>query len=130
MLIGKKNQKVIETIIGKQTVIEGKIKTPTSLRVDGKVYGEIECDGDVFIGKKGYVEPSIRAKNVIIAGEVKAEINTKEKVHIHSCGTLSGTVTSNGIIIDDGGTFNGNSKIRSAESKKDKKVEPIKQVDQ
>ncbi|MBU5593769.1 polymer-forming cytoskeletal protein [Amphibacillus sp. MSJ-3] len=131
MLKGKKDHKVIETIIGKETVIEGKIKLPTSLRIDGKVYGDIECEGDVIIGKKGYVEPAIQAKNVIIAGEAKGEIKTSQKVHIHSCGVLSGNISSEGIIIDEGGVFNGNSSI-NIPTKKSKKnnVEPISKANQ
>ncbi|WP_440897691.1 bactofilin family protein [Amphibacillus sp. Q70] len=128
MLKEKKNSKVVETIIGKETTIEGKIKLPTSLRIDGKVYGEIECEGDVTIGKKGYVEPAIQAKNVIIAGEVKGEVKTSQKVHVHSCGTLSGNITSEGIIIDEGGIFNGSSSVKSPAKEKKSKVEPLTQA--
>ncbi|MFS0673670.1 bactofilin family protein [Ornithinibacillus sp. 179-J 7C1 HS] len=117
----KKNEKVIETIIGAETVIEGKITLPTSLRVDGKIIGEIECSGDVFIGQDAHVEPKIKAKNVVIAGEVKGEVETTEKIQIEAKGTLNGTATSRGIIIEDGGVFNGNSVILDAEEKGRKK---------
>lgn len=117
MFKGKKNEKVIDTIIGKETIIEGKIKLPTSLRVDGKIYGEVDCSGDVFIGKTGYVEPTIKAKNVIIAGEVKGDVYTTEKVHIQSSGTLTGSATTNGIIVDENGTFNGKSTIEQKDQK-------------
>ncbi|GGM27802.1 hypothetical protein GCM10011351_12110 [Paraliobacillus quinghaiensis] len=117
MLKGKKSEKVIDTIIGKETVIEGKIKLPTSLRVDGKIYGEVDCSGDVFIGKSGYVEPTIKAKNITIAGEVKGDIYTSEKVYIQPNGSLTGSATSKGIIVEDGGVFNGKSTIEIKDSK-------------
>lgn len=113
----KKMEKVIETIIGSETVIEGKITLPTSLRVDGKILGEIECSGDVYIGQNAYVEPSIKAKNIVIAGEVKGDIETSEKIHIEAKGKLTGTATSRGIIIEDGGIFNGNSVIVDSDEK-------------
>jgi cytoskeletal protein CcmA (bactofilin family) len=112
-----KNEKIVETIIGTETVIEGNIKLPTSLRIDGKVYGEIDCSGDIFIGKDGYVEPTIKAKNVVIAGEVKGDLFTSEKVHIQPCGKLTGSATTQGIIIDDGGIFNGKSTIEQSDHK-------------
>lgn len=128
MLNSKKNEKVIDTIIGKDTVIEGNIKLTTSLRIDGKVHGDIECSGDVFIGKDGFSEPSIKAKNVIVAGEAKGDIHTTQNVHIQAKGALTGNVTSSSIIIDEGGIFNGNSTTRAAEDKVSKrKVEPANQ---
>lgn len=122
----KRKQKKFETIIGKDTIIEGNIKLPTSLRVEGKVYGNIESDGNVIIGKNGYAEPSIDAKNLIIAGEVKGDFKTKEKIHIYSCGKVSGTITSKGIIIEDGGVFNGNSTIDSSEAKRKQTSQSLK----
>ncbi|MFD2045688.1 polymer-forming cytoskeletal protein [Ornithinibacillus salinisoli] len=132
MLKGNKNEKIIETIIGTETVIEGKIKLPTSLRIDGKVHGEVDCSGDVFIGKDGYVEPVVKAKNIVIAGEVKGDVITTEKIHVQPSGKLTGSATSKGIIIEDGGVFNGNSTIEEVESKskqkKNKTEEPKKEV--
>lgn len=117
----KKSEKIVETIIGKETIIEGKIKLPTSLRIDGKIYGEVDCKGDIFIGKDGYVEPSIKAKNIIIAGVVKGDLYTTEKVHVQPGGKLTGSATTKGLIIEPGGIFNGNSTIDQGEKKEQKK---------
>lgn len=126
MMSKKKEEKIIQTIIGSEAIIEGKITLPTSLRVDGKIIGEIECNGDVYIGKDAYVEPSIKAKNVIIAGVVKGQVETTEKIQIDSNGKLDGSATSRGMIIEDGGVFNGNSVILEVEEKgKKKKVEKV-----
>lgn len=113
----KRKHKVIETIIGKETIIEGKIKLPTSLRIDGKVYGEIECEGNVYIGKSGYTEPAIKAKNVIVAGEANGVIKATEKVQIHTKGKIAGDIHSQGLIIEDGGVFNGGSTILTPNKK-------------
>ncbi|MFD1039300.1 polymer-forming cytoskeletal protein [Virgibacillus byunsanensis] len=115
----EKKEKMVETIIGPETVIEGKIKLPTSLRIDGKIYGEVECQGDIFIGKDGYVEPTIKAKNINIAGEVRGDLYTTEKVYVQPKGKLIGSATSKGIVIDDGGIFSGESTI--VEDEKDVK---------
>ncbi len=113
----EKKQTIVDTIIGQGTIIEGKVKHPSSLRIDGKIYGEVECAGDVFIGKDGYVEPTIKGKNIIIAGEVNGDLYTSEKVHVQPSGKLSGSATTKGIIIDDGGVFNGESTIQDNDNK-------------
>ncbi|GAA4079596.1 polymer-forming cytoskeletal protein [Amphibacillus indicireducens] len=127
MFSRKKKHKVLETIIGKDTIIEGKIKLPTSLRIDGKVYGAIECEGNVYIGKSGYTEPAIQAKNVIVAGEANGEIKTSEKIQIHASGKITGKIVTEGLVIEEGGIFNGNSTIHTPNRKT--KPEPIKIAD-
>ena|SRR5690625_2358000 len=112
------NEKTIDTIIGPATIIEGNITHPKSLRIDGKIIGEVHCEGDVFIGKTGYVEPLVNARNLNIAGEINGDVTTIEKVHLMATGRLSGSVTSKGIIIDEGGVFNGKSVIKN-------EVEPL-----
>ncbi|WP_156291054.1 bactofilin family protein [Oceanobacillus salinisoli] len=117
MKLKERKDKIIDTIIGQGTVIEGKINHPSSLRIDGKVYGEVECTGDIYIGKDGYVEPMIKGKNIYIAGEVKGELFTTEKLHVQASGKLSGSATTKGMIIDDGGVFNGDSKVVENDNK-------------
>lgn len=112
-----KNVKKIETIIGAGTIIEGKIKHETSIRVDGKIYGEVDCSGDIYVGKEGYIDSTIKGKNLIVAGEVKGDVRTSEKIHIQPDGKVTGNVTTQGLIIEDGGIFNGQSTIEHPEPK-------------
>src|SRR5690625_3971182 len=108
---GSKKQDTIDTMISPMTVIEGKITHPKSLRIDGKLIGEVHCEGDVYIGKEGITEPLIKANNLFISGEANGDIVVNGKVHVKSTGKLNGSITSKGIIIDEGGVFTGNSKI-------------------
>lgn len=110
-----KKQDTIDTIISSMTVIEGKVTHPKSLRIDGKLIGEVHCEGDVYIGKEGLAELLIKANNLIVSGEANGDIFVKGKVHIKSTGKLNGSITSKGIIIDEGGVFTGNSKISNNE---------------
>ncbi|GAE31407.1 bactofilin family protein [Halalkalibacter hemicellulosilyticus] len=103
--------KVFDTVIGADTTIEGTIKTQTSLRVEGKILGGVECEGDVIVGKDGLVEPSISARNVIIAGTIKGKLHATEKLQIQAGGSFSGKAQMNGMIIEDGARFNGESQM-------------------
>lgn len=124
----EKRKRTVDTLIASSTTIEGKITHPKSLRIDGKVNGEIDCEGDVHIGKSGKVEPVIRAKNLYIAGKVKGDVYVTEKVHLMETGKLSGNVTSNGIIIDDGGQFVGNSDMQATKKKDQKNNSKLKRA--
>lgn len=107
----------ISTIIGEGTIFEGKIKLKSSIRVDGKVYGEISSEGDVTIGKNGYAENAIKARNLYIAGKVKADVDVLEKLHILETGYLEGVASLNTIVIEENGQFHGTSKMKSVKDK-------------
>ncbi|GAA0338293.1 hypothetical protein GCM10008967_30710 [Bacillus carboniphilus] len=123
-----KNVKIIDTIIGVGTIIEGNVKHETSIRVDGKIYGEVDCAGDIYIGKEGYIESTIKGKNIIVAGEINGNICTTGKIHIQPDGKVTGNVTTQGLIIEDGGIFNGQSTIEQAQSKTKTKNTPKKEA--
>lgn|SRR5690554_5272167 len=115
----EKQLQQVDTVISTGTVIEGKIVHETSLRIDGKIYGEIKCEGDVYIGTSGFAEEKISAKNIFISGEVKGELIATNKIHIKQTGKVSGDVQCDGLTIDEGGIFNGNSTIRGSETEEE-----------
>lgn len=120
MFSKKKNEQQlseIATIIGERTVIEGKVNLNSSIRIDGKIYGEIHCDGDVTVGKSGYVEDKIHARNLIVAGTVKADVDIDEKLHILESGYFEGFASMNCFIVDENGRFHGTSEMKNITEK-------------
>lgn len=108
----------VETIIGKETVIQGDIKSKGSLRVEGEVKGAMEIEGNVFIGRDGRIEADILSENIIVAGSVQADIKSKGKLKILSQGKVVGDIEVSHLIIDEGGSFIGHSKRYEDDEKK------------
>lgn len=104
------------TIIGEETSVEGTLNVNSSVRIDGKVYGEIKCTGDVTIGKDGYVENTITARNLLIAGKVKGNAKVENKIHIYDTGHFEGSVEMSVIIIDENGFFQGESRMKGPDN--------------
>jgi len=75
--------------------------------------------GDVIIGEKGHVESSIKGRNIIIAGSINGSLISTEKLHIQSTGKFSGSAQINSIVIDEGGSYQGESKMNKAEEAKE-----------
>ncbi len=80
----------METYIGQDTRIEGKIVTSGSLRIDGEVDGDIQGEGDVVIGETGHVRAGIKAVNLIIAGEVSGEARVSGRLELFATGRMYG----------------------------------------
>jgi cytoskeletal protein CcmA (bactofilin family) len=111
-MLGNKNKtnlKTTDTLVGECTICEGKIISETSLRIEGQMNGEIECEGDITIGENAVVQSSIHARDVILAGKVNGNIHTKGKLTVMSTGVLIGNIDVRSFVIQEGGIFQGSS---------------------
>ncbi len=104
--------------IGKAVRVVGQIFTKEDLYVDGDVEGTIESqENKVTIGPNGRVQASIRAREVIILGQVQGNVETSDKVDIRKDAKLVGDITTSRISIEDGALFKGSIDIKKAEPK-------------
>jgi len=104
--------------IGKAVKVVGQIFTKEDLYVDGDVEGTIESqDNKVTIGPNGRVQASIKARDVIILGQVQGNVETSDKVDIRKDAKLVGDIVTSRISIEDGALFKGSIDIKKAEPK-------------
>lgn len=96
-----------DTFIGEGTIIEGKIVTTASLRIEGTVAGDIECAGDVTVGARGNVKSNIAARNIYNAGTIEGSIAAKGKIAISSKGRVFGNISAASLHISEGAVFRG-----------------------
>jgi cytoskeletal protein CcmA (bactofilin family) len=102
-----------QATIGKSLVIKGELTGSESLYIDGKVEGAITLAGNrVTIGRNGQVSANISAREVVVLGKVKGNINATDRVDIRADGALTGDVIAQRISIEDGAFFKGGIDIR------------------
>lgn len=102
------------TIVGQGAKLEGKIVSAGSLRIDGQITGTIDADGDVALTSGSTVEADISAASVSVAGRFKGDITVKGKAEIARGGRVDGNITSKSLVIQEGATFNGTSRMDAA----------------
>lgn len=104
--------------VGKSVRIIGQIFTKEDLYVDGDVEGTIESlENKVTVGPNGRVQASIKAREVIILGQVQGNVETSDKVDLRKDAKLVGDITTARISIEDGAVFKGSIDIRKPEPK-------------
>jgi cytoskeletal protein CcmA (bactofilin family) len=106
-----------KAIIGASMHIKGEIRSDEELMVDGEVEGVVESGSLLTIGRNGKVRANIRAREVVIFGSVKGNIEAIEKLAIREQGSLVGDIKTAGISIDDGAYFKGSIDISRPEPK-------------
>jgi len=97
--------------------IKGEIRAREELLVDGEVEGLLESHSLLTVGPNGKVKANIKAREVVIYGSVKGNVEVTEKIAIREQGSLVGDIKSAGISIDDGAYFKGSIDIVRPEPK-------------
>jgi cytoskeletal protein CcmA (bactofilin family) len=97
------------TVVGQGASLEGTVVSTGSLRIDGRVTGKINADGDVVLSSHSQVEADISAQNVTIAGRFKGNIVAKGTAELARGGRVEGNVTSKSLMVAEGAFFSGQS---------------------
>lgn len=98
---------LMNTIIGKDTMINGTIEVKGALRIDGSVKGKIICSDCVTIGATGVVEAEIEAATAIIAGRMIGNVKTTDKIELQAKCEVEGDLKTKSLVIEQGAVFCG-----------------------
>ena len=96
----------ISTLISEGSVIEGSIKAPAFVRIDGQVNGDLTIDEGLILGEKGLVQGNIVTKEMIVYGNVTGNINT-QSLEIKHTGKITGDIVTATLQVEAGGVYNG-----------------------
>jgi len=103
----KKKSDNLDAIIGMDTCLEGDIKSSDSLRVDGKVKGNMVVEGYVIIGKGAKIEGDIECNCANVSGKVTGNITAKNELSLHSESVIIGDIKTKNLLIETGAVFDG-----------------------
>jgi cytoskeletal protein CcmA (bactofilin family) len=114
------------TSVDASSEVEGRLRSKQTLRIDGRVKGEIECEKTVLVGETARVSASISADEVQIAGTVEGDIAARRKITLLRTAVVSGDLTTPGIVIEEGAKLKGRIVIGSDAGAVDTAVESEK----
>jgi len=95
------------TVIGETLRIQGTLTSNEEIVVNGELSGQLQMNHRLTIGAKGKVDAGVQAKEVIIAGSVKGNVDAVERITLRAGANLVGDVKTAGIVIEDGAYFKG-----------------------
>lgn len=107
----------ITTLLGRGSEFEGKLTFEGTVRIDGKLKGQVFSDDVLIIGEGAYVEAEIDIGEVIIQGNVVGNIRASRGIEIHAPGRVKGDLTTPSLQIDKGVVFEGRSFMEEASSR-------------
>jgi cytoskeletal protein CcmA (bactofilin family) len=99
----------INTLLGRGSEFEGKLTFEGTVRIDGKLAGEVFSDDVLVVGEGAVVKAEIDVGEIIIQGQVIGNIRAKRAIEIHAPGRVKGDLTTPSLQIDKGVIFEGRS---------------------
>lgn len=109
--------------IAKGTIIEGNISAEGDLRIEGKINGTVICNSKLVVGKTGYIEGSVDARNATVEGEISGNVITRELLQVDPTGKITGDIITQKLVVQMGAVFTGN--CRMGDAAKDSIAKPV-----
>lgn len=105
------SQEKFDTLIGRHAEIQGTLQLNESIRIDGRVLGNVQCVSEqpvsVVIGPAGEVVGDVVAQRVIVAGKVSGNIHALDRVELHAGCFVQGDLKYASIAVEHGARVQG-----------------------
>ena len=104
------------SLFDSQLTVTGDIETDGSLRIDGRLNGNIRRADTVVLGVGAAMSGDIHAREVIIGGTINGSVLATERVELQPTAIMTGDLTSQVVLIQEGGVVNGRVEMRAPAS--------------
>jgi cytoskeletal protein CcmA (bactofilin family) len=114
-----------QSVIAADVEITGTIKSTGSVRVDGKLDGELDCTGDAVVGKSASIKGNLNVNSATIEGTINGNVTAKDRIEMKSSARVTGDIKSKRLSVEDGVTFIGRSEVNPSGAPSPIAAEPV-----
>jgi cytoskeletal protein CcmA (bactofilin family) len=102
------------SVLDAQMFVRGDLTTDGTIRVDGRLEGNIDRSDIVVVGANASVAGNIVAREVVVAGSVEGNITAESRVELDSAAVVIGDIIAGSILTHEGAQIRGSVVIRTA----------------
>jgi cytoskeletal protein CcmA (bactofilin family) len=110
MLRGKEKEK-ITAFLGESMVFKGQLSFEGTVRLDGKLEGQIIGKDSLVLGETAQIKADIIVGSLIAKGKIFGDITATGKVEIHAGAEVFGNIRTSLLKIEEGAIFVGKCEI-------------------
>lgn len=107
----RKRGSSIETLIGRQTTIEGDVRFTGGLHIDGEVVGNVVAEQDsgatLSVSEYGRIVGDVNVPHMVLNGGVEGNVYSGERLELSAQARVTGDVYYNLIEMASGASVNG-----------------------
>ncbi|HXV68277.1 MAG TPA: polymer-forming cytoskeletal protein [Nitrospira sp.] len=95
------------TFLSKGVDFKGVLNFDGTVRVDGRLEGEIHTTGTLIVGEQAVIKGFVSAGVLMTSGKINGTVTATEKIHLLKPAVLIGDIRTPAIAIEDGAHFHG-----------------------
>src|SRR5690349_13802057 len=103
------------SLLDAQLVLTGDLDTAGSLRIDGKLEGNVRRADTVVLGVGATMSGDVHAREVVIGGTITGNVHATERVELQATAIVTGDILTQTILVQEGGVVNGRVLMRPPE---------------
>ncbi|MET0327271.1 MAG: polymer-forming cytoskeletal protein [Luteimonas sp.] len=96
-----------ESIIAADLTIEGKIEGSGDVRIAGRFKGDVNVQGNLTIEQGAKLNGGVRAKQVLVSGELEGNIESASLVELRDSAVLVGDLKAGSLTVASGSKIRG-----------------------
>jgi len=112
------NSNVPDTLIPLETTFTGSVETSTSIRIDGRIKGNVNAKGDVTLGPKALIEGDVFGRAFSIAGTITGNVVSTGAVSLLPKAQVLGDIVAKALSIELGASYSGKCIVGAVEGAK------------
>ena len=103
----------VDTLISRHCTIEGNLLTQNSVKVDGRIQGNLQATGQAIIGEHGLVMGDVHSTDLLVFGRLEGNVRAKA-VHLEPAARIQGAIEAETLQMEPGVSYTGSLRTQSA----------------
>jgi cytoskeletal protein CcmA (bactofilin family) len=104
------------SVLDAQMYVRGDLATDGTIRIDGRLEGNITKSDIVVVGSKASVVGNVVAREVVIGGSVEGNITAESRVELDSGAVVIGDIIAGSILTHEGAQIRGKVIVRTGDA--------------
>ena len=108
----------LTAFIDQGSEFSGKLSFKDTVRIDGRLEGEISSDNTLIVGETGEIRANIHSEFVVVSGLVEGDITAARQIMLHKSARITGNIQTPSLVVEEGALVNGQVSMGSASVQK------------
>ncbi|MFZ1890636.1 MAG: polymer-forming cytoskeletal protein [Formosimonas sp.] len=105
----------ITTFIGESASFEGNLTAQASIKVDGRINGDMNIEGMIVLGETARITGNVNTTELIVYGHIDGNVNATT-LTLKSSGHITGNIHVKNLEIESGASYQGHVQMQSTTS--------------
>ncbi|MFQ5801379.1 MAG: polymer-forming cytoskeletal protein [Candidatus Methylomirabilales bacterium] len=114
----------IKAFLGEGTEFRGVLSFQGTVRIDGRLEGEVLGDELLIVGEEGVLKAEVEVGTLISSGKIMGNIRAKNRIELLASSRIIGNITTPCLVVAEGAILNGTCDMGALHEAQSVAIEP------